>query len=242
MIDSASTCHLLSTVRPIMEPSTHSLPEKVLLAAFDLEQEGQSPFSAEALIVRAWKGHPRAFGLKGFAEQYPDSNKVLSCIMGVRGLAKRGLLSRVGQKLYELTREGRQVVLRLIPAEDLPLLEAQPVTLSPDVDRLMQGLLASSAFQKERQGRRNELNFADACRFWGVTEHLSAADLTARLERVRRSLNEAQRLIGRGQAPLGNGKSLSAADVEALGALDEHLTTHFERHLTLLRNRAESRR
>ena len=65
-----------------------TVSEKILLAAFQLEQEGQSPFSAESLIVGSWQKFPRTFGLKGYAELYPDSNKVLSSIMGDRGLAK----------------------------------------------------------------------------------------------------------------------------------------------------------
>src|SRR5260370_15290215 len=90
-----------------------TLPEKILLAAHQLEESGQSPFSAEALIVGVWQKYPNTFGLKGYAEQYPDSNKVLSSIMGEKGLAKRGWLVKMGQKLYSLTREGRQGVRRL---------------------------------------------------------------------------------------------------------------------------------
>jgi hypothetical protein len=37
--------------------------EKILLAAHQLEQEGQSPFSAEALIVTSWQKFPKTFGL-----------------------------------------------------------------------------------------------------------------------------------------------------------------------------------
>src|SRR5579884_1378433 len=85
-----------------------TVPEKILLGAHALEEAGQSPFSAEALIVSAWQKFPQAFGLKGYAEQYPDSNKVLSSIMGEKGLAKRGWLAKMGQKLYALTREGRR--------------------------------------------------------------------------------------------------------------------------------------
>ncbi len=36
-----------------------TLPEKILLAANQLEESGQSPFSAEALIVAAWQHYPR---------------------------------------------------------------------------------------------------------------------------------------------------------------------------------------
>jgi len=79
-----------------------------LLAADQLEKQGQSPFSAEALIVAAWQHSPRTFGLKGYTDQYPDSNKVLSSIMGEKGLARRGWLAKMGQKLYALTREGRR--------------------------------------------------------------------------------------------------------------------------------------
>src|SRR3984957_12133081 len=95
-----------------------TLPEKILMAANGLEDAGQSPFSAEALIVAAWQKFPRAFGLKGYADQYPDSNKVLTSIMGEKGLARRGWLAKMGQKLYSMTREGRQMVRRLMQADD----------------------------------------------------------------------------------------------------------------------------
>ena len=84
-----------------------TVPEKILLAAYQLEEQGQSPFSAESLIVASWQKFPRTFGLKGYADLYPDSNKVLSSIMGEKGLARRGWLSKVGQKMYSLSRDGR---------------------------------------------------------------------------------------------------------------------------------------
>ena len=73
-----------------------TVPEKILLAAFQLEEQGQSPFSAESLIVTAWQKYPRTFGLKGYDEQYPDSNKVLASIMGEKGLAAPRLVEQAG--------------------------------------------------------------------------------------------------------------------------------------------------
>src|SRR5262249_11209814 len=95
-----------------------TVPEKILLAADNLEKQGQSPFSAEALIVASWQKFPRTFGLKGYADQHPDSNKILSSIMGEKGLARRGWLVKMGQKMYALTREGRGVVRRVLLHED----------------------------------------------------------------------------------------------------------------------------
>ena len=80
-----------------------TVPEKILLAADQLDKTGQSPFSAEALTVAAWQKFPKTFGLKGYTELHPDNNKILAAIMGEKGLARRGWLSKMGQKLYALT-------------------------------------------------------------------------------------------------------------------------------------------
>ena len=47
-----------------------TVPEKILLAAYALEEAGESPFTAEALVVSAWRKYPITFGLKQFAEKY----------------------------------------------------------------------------------------------------------------------------------------------------------------------------
>jgi hypothetical protein len=216
-----------------------TLPEKILVAAHTLEEAGQSPFSAEALIVAAWQRFPKAFGLKGYAEQYPDSNKVLAAIMGSKGIAKRGWLAKMGQKLYSLTREGRQVVRRLFSDEEQPVAAAstEPVKLGPDHEKLIHVLLSSTAFEKYREGRQAELTFADGCRFWNVTEDLKSDVLDARLDHVGAGIAAVERQVGFGSTTLTNGRSVSAADLEQLGDLHEYLEERFSRHLTLLRNR-----
>jgi hypothetical protein len=101
-------------IRTVPNRTDLTLPEMILLAAYKLEQQGHSPFSAEDLIVAAWKEFPNAFGLRGYADQYPDANRVLSAIMGERGLAKRGWLAKVGQKLYSVSREGQRIAKRIL--------------------------------------------------------------------------------------------------------------------------------
>jgi hypothetical protein len=224
-------------VNPVVECT---LPEKILLAAHGLEESGQSPFSAEALIVAAWQKYPRAFGLKGYAEQYPDSNKVLAAIMGGKGIARRGWLAKMGQKLYALTREGRQMVRRLMNDGGEAEQEAgEPVKLAPEHEKLLQNLITSTAFEKFREGRQAELTFADGCRFWNVTESLSGPTLDARLDHVRAGLATIERKVGFGTATLSNGRAVGAEDLDRLGDLHEYLEERFSRHLTLLRNRAE---
>lgn len=215
-----------------------TVPEKILLAAHHLEEQGQSPFSAEALIVASWQKFPRTFGLKGYTDQYPDSNKVLSAIMGERGLTRRGWLAKMGQKLYSLSREGHQIVRRLQQGEEPVPIGASAVNLSRDQERFIEGLFSSSAAQKYEASRKEELTFADACRFWGITENLHGEALDARLDRLRANLADVQRLVSAGTAELSTGRSISREDLEQLADVREYLEERFARHLSLLRNRA----
>jgi hypothetical protein len=221
--------------------SDFTVPEKILLAAFQLEEQGQSPFSAEALIVASWQRFPRAFGLKGYGDHYPDSNRVLSSIMGERGLAKRGWLSKMGQKLYALSREGRQVVLRLQKAADEPETAPSTAKISRDQEKFLLAQLASSAVRKFEEARKDEMVFADASRFWGITDNDHGEGITARLDRFRGKLAELEKVIGTGSADLSNGRSISRDDTNLLTAVNEYLEDRFTRHLNLLRNRGAVR-
>ncbi|MCI0380840.1 MAG: hypothetical protein L0215_24930, partial [Gemmataceae bacterium] len=149
-----------------------TVPEKILLAADHLDKQGQSPFSAEALTVASWQKFPKTFGLKGYTDQFPDNNKILAAIMGEKGLAKRGWLVKMGQKMYALTREGRSLVRRVVEGDADNDKPNTHVRLARDMEKSLLGMLDSSAYQKFEENRKGDLTFADACRFWGVTENM----------------------------------------------------------------------
>src|SRR5205085_7827341 len=115
---------------------------------------------------------------------------------------------KVGQKLYALTREGRQTVRRLLRADETPLPEAavQPIKLAREQERFLQGLLGSTALSKYREGHQRELTFADACRFWSITENLYGEALNGRLAEVRAALAELDRHLGMGRCVLTGGR------------------------------------
>ncbi len=223
---------------PVETIADFTVPEKILLAAHLLEEAGQSPFSAEALIVAVWQQNPRTFGLKGYAELHPDSNKVLSSLMGEKGLARRGWLNKVGQKLYALTREGRQMVRRLRNDETPPPAPTASVEMPREHDKLLQALYASTAVRKFQDGHKQDLTFADACRFWSITENLAGPALDARLKALRTALADIERTVRNGQAVLSDGRAFNFDDANLLNDLHLYLEDRFSRHLTLLRNRA----
>jgi hypothetical protein len=218
-----------------------TVPEKILLAADQLEKLGQTPFSAEALIVTSWQKFPKTFGLKGYGEQYPDSNKILSSIMGEKGLARRGWLVKMGQKMYALTREGRTVV-RKVTLEEEDTTPAAKVKLGRDQERFLIGLLESSAVQKFEENRKGELAFADSCRFWGITENLRGEALDEKLEEFDKHLAEMDRLFAEADAELSSGRVVTAGDIRVLTNIHRYMQDRFERHLNLLRNRSTNRR
>jgi hypothetical protein len=219
----------------------YTLSEMILLAAHKLEEQGQSPFSAEELIVASWRQFPRSFGLKGYAEQYPDSNRVLSSIMGEKGLTKKGWLSKMGQKLYALSKDGKRVVQHMMEGGDefeSEEEESLAARLPREQERLLLGLLDSSAAGKIVNKKAYELSFADACRFWGITDSLSPEALDARLERVEGVIDQAEKLTTRDTLEVGN-REITRSDIEVLREVHDQLQERFSRHLSLLRSRAK---
>jgi hypothetical protein len=215
-----------------------TVPEKILLSADQLEKEGHSPFSAEALIVAAWQKFPKSFGLKGYTDLYPDSNKVLSSIMGVKGLAHRGYLLKMGQKLYSLSKEGRDLIRKLLEGGETPPSVGDNVKLSRDQEKFLLQLLSSTGVHKFEEGRKQDLTFADACRFWSITENVQGEMLNSRLHQVRATLADIDRLVSRSPSELSNGRLVTLDDLTQLGNIHAYLEERFSRHLTLLRNRA----
>ncbi len=218
-----------------------TVPEKILVAAEILDKQGQTPFSAEALIVTSWQRFPKTFGLKGFAEMYPDSNKILSSIMGEKGLARRGWLVKMGQKMYALTREGRSVVRKVTLQEEEQPAGAQHVKLPRDQEKFVLVLLESSAVQKFEENRKSELAFADACRFWSITENMKGESLDGRLKQVGQQLTEFERDLADSDAQLSSGRVVSAGDIRVLLNIHRYMEDRFDRHLNLLRSRAGKR-
>jgi hypothetical protein len=219
----------------------YTLSEMILLAAKKLQEQGQVPFSAEDLIVASWRENPKAFGLKGYAEQFPDSNRVLASIMGERGLARKGWLVKMGQKLYNLSPEGQRMVKRMMEGGDDEEDAPEPVAaqrVPRDQEKLLVGLLDSSARKKMEDEKAYELSFADACRFWSITDNLSAEALDAQLNKVESTLSHGERAAAKGAIMIGH-REITRTDMELLRQSHEYLQERFERHLMLLRSRAK---
>lgn len=211
--------------------------ETILLAALDLENVGERPFSFEALAVASWKRAPHAFGLKAFTE-YPDSNKVKTYVVGARGLVRRGLFGQVGPQLYMLTPYGRGQAQRL--AGVAPPDAAPPRNIRGEKAETLLRLLGSTAAACHREGRKTDITFREACAFWNLSEYDCGETVTRRLEAVVTSLQGAEKVLhGGSEAVLPGGRVVTGEDVDALFRCHDYLEARFARHLGLLRGRKE---
>jgi hypothetical protein len=218
----------------------YTVSEQILLAAYNMDKHGETTFTAEALVVAAWKQFPRTFGLRGYADQYPDSNKVLTSIMGERGLARRGWLVKIGQKIYSMTREGRRVGARLLQEEETPA-GPELFALPREKEAFLRHLLTSTAVRKFESNQKADLAFADACRFWDITQNLRGEAVDERLQFAERMLNELEQDLSQHDAQLHSGRTVTAGDVRVLHNIHRYMVDRFERILNLLRSRETKR-
>jgi hypothetical protein len=139
-----------------------------------------------------------------------------------------------------LTREGRQVVRRVLLEEE----EEQPganVKLGREMEKFVLSLLDSSSVQKFEENRKGELTFADACKYWGITENMKGDALDARMVQVQNYLAELDRTLADADAELSTGRLLQAGDVRILTHVHRYMEDRFDRHLNLLKSRALKR-
>ena len=219
--------------------------QKLLLAAAKLADRGKRPFSAEDLVVTAWRMYPDTFGLAGFANDqgypaYPDSNRVYAEIMGTKPIRKRGLLVKAGNKMYDITASGQESAADLAGRAS----GAQPerVTMARETRYELERLIGSRAYSKLAQEMAEEITFNDACAFWRISSRSSAVALEGRMRNLDGVLAAGRLEVrGGGAAVTHGGAAISSDDLDRVAAVHEHLAIVFARELDHIRDRTDER-
>lgn len=218
-----------------------TVSQKIILAAHRLEEQGQTPFTSEALTVASWKESKQTFGLKGYAEEYPDNNRVLACIMGERGLAKRGWLVKVGPKLYSLSKQGKEEARRVLAGDESPAPRRRAlaqIKVPRDLENQLKALLLSTAVSRYQQGMKRDINFKDACKFWGLPESAQGDAVDQHLKRVPDLLHQVEQLLIGETVELSDGQSVPQDKLRMLDSVHRFLKEQFTRHLSQMRERS----
>jgi len=222
-----------------------TVPDKLLLAALELEEKGLRPFSAERLVVSAWQKFPDTFSLAGYREEngelsYPDSNRVFAEIMGSKPIRKRGMLEKVGSKMYQVTEAGHEHAQTLLSRRQrLPI---QKASLPREVARELKRLFESKALEKVKSNRNNDLTFYDACAFWRISPRSSAIELEGRLANLEGVVESAVKIVKRKAASFEHGgHAFGRDDLQVLLNVHRKLQERFQEELRIIRKRTDER-
>ena len=217
-----------------------TVSQKIILAAHRLEEQGQTPFTSEGLTVASWKESPQTFGLKGFIDQYPDANRVLACIMGERGLVRRGWMIKVGPKLYSLSRQGKEEARRVLAGDDSPMPKRRAlaqIKVPKDLEQQLEQLLLNTAYRRYKDGMKREITFKDACKFWGLADNAQGDSVDLALKTVPELVDKVEKLLIGETIELSSGQSISQQELKSLGSANRYLSEQFTRHLAQMRER-----
>jgi hypothetical protein len=171
------------------------LRHQLLLAALECSSGDLGrTFSSEELLIAAWRRDPASWGLRGYEQSHPDSNRIHRELdsrgKGHEGIVGSGLLERVQARTYRLTPKG----LAAASASGEAGLEARE-----RIDRVFESeihrILEHPAFMEWLQDRAKPRNFRDAGHFWGVAPGTPARVAASRVQEVEDTLVAARGLL-----------------------------------------------
>ena len=199
--------------------SALGLRQQVLLAA--LECSGgdlNKSFTAEDLLLAAWKKEPTAWGLRGHETEHPDSEKIYKELDRVTvagrnlkgGMVALGLFEKVRQRTFRLTTSGLALASKLNGADP----GAKGLAERALADAIS-AILSHSVFLQWLRDPSSPKHFRDAGHFWGIAPGTPPSVIRARILSVENTLKEAKELLDK-------------KDVDEIGA--RHGKTLFERN------------
>jgi hypothetical protein len=234
----------------MVKKKKQSIVDKLLIAAIDLETDGKRPFTAEDLVVNAWKNFPDAFGLSGYLDErgyrkYPDSNRVFAEIMGSKPIRKKGYLQKVGTKMYHLTEAG-QGQARQLSAIYNGRGDTKSDTGKSGIDRTMvlkiKRLFSSKVFEKYIGQRTEEITFYDACAFWGITPRSSAIELESSIANFKNVIKTALKdAKGKKLSFQHGGRAYSPKELNLLIDAHELLMKKYKQQIDSIMKRKDER-
>ena len=220
-----------------MSASNLTIPEKILVALFEEWPDKGHIFTEADITVAAWKRFPETFGLRGYANEYPDSKHILSNIMGQKGLRGKRWISQLGDTRYTLTQSGLDYAGGLVTS-DSAVSEQVKKSVADDHLRILRRLFEGTAYKFWSQGKGDELIFRDASDFWNITPGSTAEELDDRLTNIENVFLLVRELLKDERSlEVSNSKSITAADIDACAALNGHLQDMFRDDLSYIKRR-----
>lgn len=217
-----------------------SAPDKILITAARIDTEELSSVSLETLVICCWQDNPTDFGINGYADQYPDTNKVICYLSGLRGLVAHGLLERTGSKCYRITETGRGRVKQLQSGERIKRKQKnKPRILTLEQQEFIEKALCSGAYHKWQCGIFESTELKDATSFWMI-DSIRGEQLPEQLSRFAVTLSQMEGILkSTGELTTASGMVISLMDVQKILGIHKLLLERYKKHLQILSKRKD---
>lgn len=218
------------------------LRQQVLLAA--LECTGgdlRQIFTAEDLLLAAWRRDPMAWGLRGYETEHPDSERIYTELdrvsIGGRnvrgGLVGLGFLEKIRQRTYRLTPTGLAAASEVAGAE--PSMRGKAERALADAVTV---ILSHTVFREWIRNPAMPKHFRDAGHFWGIAPGTPPSVIRARIAEVDNTLRKARSILeekGVAEIAARHGKTLfDQVDIERAMEFQAALKHRFASDLATL--------
>jgi hypothetical protein len=168
--------------------------DQVLLAALEFTGgDLRKSFTAEDLLMKAWNRDPLAWGLRGYEQEHPDSEKMRVEIDRANvkgGMVGLGFFEKIRQRTYRLTPTG------LLAASEVK--EADPSTRAMAERRLadaIKDIMSHPVFRSWTKDPETPKYFRDAGHFWGIAPGTPPSVISARIRDIDQTLEKASALL-----------------------------------------------
>jgi hypothetical protein len=223
-----------------MKRDSFSVMDKILLAAVECsDSDVKKSFTAESLLVAAWKSDKWAFGLRGYEEVHLDANRLYTKIDGSSGLVAKGLLKAEGDRILRITEAGLAQGSSLKTAVSEGEIDS---ALQFKVDRALQEsltrLINSQEFRDWLEDKTRVMRFRDAGSFWGIAPGTPAKTVRERIMHLEKTLAAARKRMDEMSTDRiveQRGRSLiDRQDIERLLEFHNELKKRFRKELRVL--------
>jgi len=190
-------------------------------------------FTAEELAVVAWLDDKASFGLRGYENEYPDSNKLFKSIDSKGGLVAKGLIVRVGDRTFRLSAGGIASASQLSPSN-----AEQQLKLERELATSVNKLVSHPVFSEWLKDHARPAKFSAAGQFWGVAPGTPPRVVRDRIANIEATLKQAlQYMVTRGVNALFREKDrvlCERQDIERCLEFHNVLKQRFSRELDIL--------
>jgi hypothetical protein len=193
-------------------PALNPRDLRIIEALFALSPDGPRVVNYEDIVVRAWELHPSDFGLRGYAERYPDASDIHKRLYN--RLKSQGWVRTAGQKKFALTPSGWEWAEAMFTGRDTSRTSASGTRLGRTTQQEIDHLRHSKAVELYAADLPEQILDTDFYAFYQTSVRAAPQGFEARLTVVDHALAQAE------QAGL--------PDASALREVDQFLRRKFE--------------